>query len=164
MCSVLPPECFPQLSHASFTLVFSMRTTSASPRSILPQSQKAYQKTVCMSEVGGGNSMFWSFSEGPLWATREVSKLVRPLDCFLIPHFFLGMVEFVPYPYSLTKIFALTGRHLYHHWQARGTSWGSQHWRPWCWMTTNSPIPVALPAWLGSGGNSTSLSLEGPQA
>lgn len=28
MYTVLSAECFPQLSHASFTLVFSMRTTS----------------------------------------------------------------------------------------------------------------------------------------
>ena len=70
------------------------------------------QKTVCMNGVGGGSYMFWSFSTWPLLATREVSKLIRCLDWFLVLHFFLGMVGFVPCPCSLTKIFALTGRHL----------------------------------------------------
>lgn len=111
----------------------------------------------------GGNYTFWSSLHGPLVGTREVLKLVNPPGQLPVLPFFPGIVALIRYFCLVPKISAPTGRHPWHHWRARSTSWGSRRWRPWCWMTTNCPIPAALPAWLGSGGNVTAPLCTIPQ-
>lgn len=101
------------------------------PPSVLPQ--PSLTESVCervqpfsiektdlgKGSVGEGITPSGPSLQGRLRGTREVPKLVMPLDGFPVLHLysyphssFLGMVECVPCPCSLRRILALTGKHL----------------------------------------------------